>query len=78
MAFQHQSIRITSFRSDGEKSTKLTIEPIQIDGPSKFDLFQIDVNNWRSIPGILFKEIENEPAYGSYAQYSSLSSRSNC
>ncbi|KAM3179076.1 hypothetical protein ACTXT7_001296 [Hymenolepis weldensis] len=61
---KQQEIRITSFRSDGETSTKLTIEPIEIDPSTKFKLFQIDMENWRSIPGVLFEEVEYEPVYG--------------
>ncbi|KAM7540504.1 hypothetical protein Aperf_G00000023353 [Anoplocephala perfoliata] len=74
---KHQTTRITSFRSDGEGSTKLTIEPIQNENRSDlpFALFQTDVNNWLSIPSIFFKEIENESAYDRIARITQLSGK---
>ncbi|VDL18003.1 unnamed protein product [Hymenolepis diminuta] len=72
---KHQEIRITSFRSNGEASTKLTIEPIEIDPSTKFKLFQIDMENWRSVPGVLFEEVEYEPVHDRIEKINQLSTK---
>ncbi|VDN97007.1 unnamed protein product [Rodentolepis nana] len=56
-------IRITSFRSNGEASTKLTIEPIQLDPSTRSKLFKLDVENWCSVPRVFLEETESEPVY---------------
>nr|CDS32358.1 lys 63 specific deubiquitinase BRCC36 [Hymenolepis microstoma] len=69
---KQQEIKITSFRSDGEASTKLTIEPIQLDPSTKSKLFQIDVENWSSIPGVLLEEVESEIVYDKIGKINQL------